>query len=117
MVGPVSSLSRSMPFVYKLTLGPADDPRQAIVDAARRLDERQVPVHKFGIQFVQIGDDPDATEALKELDDELGPANGVRVRKRSKSSSVMKLILSLFRIWWTQLLTAEITRKSIRNSL
>ena len=65
-------------------MGPADDPRQAIIDSARRLDARQVPLHKFGIQFVQIGDDPDATEALKELDDELGPANGVRVRKRVK---------------------------------
>lgn len=65
-------------------MGPADDPRQAIVDSARRLDERQVPLHKFGIQFVQIGNDPDATEALKELDDDLGPAHGVRVRKRVK---------------------------------
>ncbi|KAF8273660.1 hypothetical protein EI94DRAFT_1696604 [Lactarius quietus] len=57
---------------------PTDDPRQPIVDFARRLDERQVPLQKFGLQFVQIGDDPDATEALKELDDELGPAHGVR---------------------------------------
>ena len=69
-------------------MGLADDPREAIVDFARRLDTRQVPLHKLGIQFVQIGDDPDATEALKELDDELGPANGVRVRKRAKSSSL-----------------------------
>jgi hypothetical protein len=46
-----------------------------------------VPLYKFGLQFVQIGDDPDATEALIELDDELGPANGVRVRKRAKSTS------------------------------
>ena len=84
----MSSLSRSVSFKYKLTLGPADDPKQPIVEAARRLDERQVPLHKFGIQFVQIGDDLDATEALKELDDELGPANGVRVRKHTKSLSL-----------------------------
>jgi len=57
---------------------PTDDPRQTIVDFARRLDVRQVPLHKLGIQFVQIGDDPDATEALKELDDNLGPTHGVR---------------------------------------
>ena len=75
-----------MPFEYTLTTGLADDPREAIVDFARRLDTGRVPLHKLGIQFVQIGDDPDATEALKELDDELGPANGVRVRKRAKSS-------------------------------
>ena len=65
----------------------ADDPRPVIVDFARRLDARQVPVHRLGIQFVQIGDDPDATEALKELDDELGPTHGVRVRRRAKFSS------------------------------
>ena len=68
-------------------MGSADDPREAIVDFARRLDARQVPVTKLDIQFVQIGDDPDATEALKELDDNLGPAHGVRVRKRAKCSS------------------------------
>ena len=69
-------------------MGPADDPRQVIVDYARYLDRRNVALRQLGIQFVQIGDDPDATEALKELDDELGPANGVRVRKRTKPSSL-----------------------------
>ena len=69
-------------------MGPADDPRQVIVDYARYLDRRNVALRQFGIQFVQIGDDPDATEALKELDDELGPANGVRVRKHTKSLSL-----------------------------
>jgi hypothetical protein len=57
---------------------PTDDPRQVIVDFARRLDARQVPANKLNIQFVQIGDDPDATEALKELDDNLGPTHGIR---------------------------------------
>jgi len=57
---------------------PTDDPRPAIIDFARRLDARQVPLYKFGLQFVQIGDDPDATDALRELDDELGPVHGVR---------------------------------------
>ena len=50
-----------------------------IVDFARRLDARNVPLRQLGIQFVQIGDDPNATAALKELDDNLGPAHGVRV--------------------------------------
>lgn len=83
----MSSLSVSVPLEWELITVPADDPRPTIIDFARRLDARQVPSYKFGLQFVQIGDDPDATEALKELDDELGPVNGVRVRKHAKSSS------------------------------
>ncbi|KAI9459226.1 hypothetical protein BJY52DRAFT_1186572 [Lactarius psammicola] len=57
---------------------PTDDPRQVIVDFARRLDTKNVPLRKLGIQFVQIGDDVGATQALKELDDHLGPTHGVR---------------------------------------
>ena len=43
------------------------------------MDVKKVPLQQFGIHFLQIGDDPDATEALKELDEQLGPDNGVRV--------------------------------------
>ena len=50
-----------------------------IVEFARRLDVKNIPQRQLGIQFVQIGDDPDATAALKELDDNLGPTHGVRV--------------------------------------
>lgn len=57
---------------------PTDDPRQVIVDFARRLDTKNVPLRKLGLQFVQIGDDFGATQALKELDDNLGPTHGVR---------------------------------------
>ncbi len=64
----------------------ADDPRQVIVDFARRLDIKGVPQQKLGIQFVQIGNDPDATQALKELDDHIGPTHGVRVRNSASSS-------------------------------
>jgi hypothetical protein len=49
------------------------------------LDVRNVPLRQLGIQFVQIGDDADAAEALKELDDQLGPDHGVRVSNRNKS--------------------------------
>ena len=68
-------------------MGPADDPGPVIIDFARRLDARQVPLHKLRLQFVQIGSDPDAAEALRELDDDLGPMHGVRVRKRAKTPS------------------------------
>jgi hypothetical protein len=47
------------------------------------LDVRNVPLRQLGIQFVQIGDDADAAEALKELDDQLGPDHGVRVSNRT----------------------------------
>lgn len=54
------------------------------------MDVKNVPLGQFGIQFVQIGDDPDATEALKELDERLGPANGVRVSNCKKSFTLAK---------------------------
>jgi len=57
---------------------PTDDPKSVIVEYARRLDRRKVPLRQLRIQFVQIGDDPDATDALEELDNQLGPENGVR---------------------------------------
>jgi hypothetical protein len=50
-----------------------------IINFARRLDVKNVPLRQLGIQFVQIGDDPNAAYALKELHDNLGPANGIRV--------------------------------------
>lgn len=46
--------------------------------AARRLDAGRFPTSQVGIQFVQIGDDPDATEALRELDDDLAGRHGCR---------------------------------------
>jgi len=57
---------------------PTDDPKSVIIDAARRLDHAGVPQHLFGIQFAQIGDEEDATEALRELDDELEQEHGIR---------------------------------------
>ena len=57
----------------------ADDPKDVIVAAARRLDQREVPLKQFGVQFAQIGDDPEASEALQELDDDIAAAHGIRV--------------------------------------
>jgi len=50
---------------------PSDDPETVIVTAAQRLDDGKFPISQVGIQFVQIGSDPAATEALRELDDDL----------------------------------------------
>ncbi|KAG8876206.1 hypothetical protein FRC20_002178 [Serendipita sp. 405] len=56
----------------------ADDPEPVIVAAARRLDEGKFPITQVGIQFVQIGSDPSATEALRGLDDDLPIKYGIR---------------------------------------
>jgi hypothetical protein len=73
----------------------ADDPKSVIIQAARRLDQSGVPIHQLGVQFAQIGDDEDATEALRELDDDLSDAYGIRV-----SSSRTPL-------WWGNLCYAQ----------
>jgi Mg-chelatase subunit ChlD len=44
---------------------------RVIVDAAHRLDRRRIKHDMFGIQFVQIGTDPAASELLHTLDDHL----------------------------------------------
>lgn len=50
---------------------PTDNPRQAIVPAARELEQLYAPSYQIGIQFFQIGSSKDATRALRELDDGL----------------------------------------------
>jgi len=57
---------------------PTDDPESVIMTAARRLDKNNFPLSQVGIQFVQIGTDPEATEALRQLDDELSGKHDVR---------------------------------------
>lgn len=48
---------------------PTDEPEDVIVDVAKKLDNLNAPLAQVGIQFVQIGDDPAATEYLESLDD------------------------------------------------
>lgn len=80
---------------------PTDDPESVIVDAARNLERLNAPLHQVGIQFVQIGDEPGAREALEELDDALAgvyhirdmvdttPYNGIRLT----GETVLKVLL------------------------
>ena len=60
---------------------PADrdgvDPKSVLVRTARRLDALKMPRDQVGVSFVQVGADADATEYLRELDDDL-PTCGVR---------------------------------------
>ncbi|KIR29410.1 hypothetical protein I307_01314 [Cryptococcus deuterogattii 99/473] len=57
---------------------PTDDPESVIITIARRLDRGQYPLSQVGIQFLQIGNDPEAREALQDLDDGLSSEHGVR---------------------------------------
>ncbi|KAG8942462.1 hypothetical protein FRC04_003630 [Tulasnella sp. 424] len=45
--------------------------KDVIFEFARRLDEGGVPLTQLGIQFLQVGNADDATEALQELDGDL----------------------------------------------
>ncbi|KAJ7265476.1 hypothetical protein B0H12DRAFT_1100916 [Mycena haematopus] len=63
-----------------ITDGEASDaPKYAIIDAASRLKEiRNLCITQLGIQFVQIGNDSMATQALRELDDDLQKNRNIR---------------------------------------
>lgn len=48
-----------------------DDPESVILSAAKKLDVLEAPSWQVGIQFFQVGSDPEATKALTDLDDGL----------------------------------------------
>ena len=50
---------------------PTDDLHGVIIQAAKKLDALDAPLRQVGIQFFQVGNDPEATKALQVLDDEL----------------------------------------------
>ncbi|KAL2144322.1 hypothetical protein VTI28DRAFT_9230 [Corynascus sepedonium] len=55
---------------------PTDDPESVIISLAKKLDAVDAPPHQVGIQFFQVGNDSEATKALKELDDGLAEQGG-----------------------------------------
>lgn len=58
---------------------PTDDPESVIVSIAKKLDKLEAPPYQVGIQFFQVGEEPGAADALKELDDNLaGQHGGIR---------------------------------------
>ncbi|KAF3481129.1 uncharacterized protein GIQ15_03888 [Arthroderma uncinatum] len=57
---------------------PTDDVESVIILAAKKLDKCNALPWQVGIQFFQVGDDPDAAEDLKELDDALAGQNNIR---------------------------------------
>lgn len=74
----------NVPLVKPLNLivitdgAPTDDLEAVIVQIAKELDARNLPVASLGMQFVQIGDDPIATEFLNHLDDNIRKQYNIR---------------------------------------
>ncbi|KAJ9090938.1 hypothetical protein QFC21_007353 [Naganishia friedmannii] len=65
--------------VIVLTDGAAtDDPESVIVSIASRLDRGGFPLNQLGIQFLQIGNESEAREALQALDDGIKEKHEVR---------------------------------------
>lgn len=57
---------------------PSDDVESVIVSAARKLDSMNAEPWQVGIQFFQVGREPEAREMLTDLDDALSSAYHIR---------------------------------------
>lgn len=57
---------------------PSDDVESVVVSTAGKLDRYQAEPWQVGIQFFQVGNEPEAAEDLQELDDALTERKGVR---------------------------------------
>ena len=57
---------------------PSDDVESVIVAAAKKLDAWNAEPWQIGIQFFQVGREPEAAEDLRDLDDALGAEHGIR---------------------------------------
>lgn len=57
---------------------PSDDVESVIVGAAKKLDSFGAEPWQVGIQFFQVGREPEAAEDLRDLDDALSEQHGVR---------------------------------------
>jgi len=57
---------------------PSDDVESVIVNAARKLDNCNAQPWQVGIQFFQVGNEPEAADELRELDDSLADQKGIR---------------------------------------
>lgn len=57
---------------------PSDDPEGVIIFTANKLEKLEAPSWQVGIQFFQVGNAPDATQALQDLDDGLVGNNCAR---------------------------------------
>ncbi|KAJ8079829.1 hypothetical protein PM082_016653 [Marasmius tenuissimus] len=80
---------------------PTDDVESVIVEAALWLHRAQIPERLLGIQFVQIGNDQDATRALKRLDKSLESKYNIRVHTTPYNPANPELTGDvMFKILW-----------------
>lgn len=66
-----AELPKPMNIIVITDGAPTDDPESVIVQVAKKLDKLDAPSWQIGIQFFQVGRDQAATEALRDLDDNL----------------------------------------------
>jgi uncharacterized protein YegL len=59
---------------------PSDDVESVLVAGAKKLDKLEAPPYQVGVQFFQVGSEPGAREALRELDDGLAELTDGGVR-------------------------------------
>lgn len=73
----IDSMDEAKPInIIVITDGCAsDDPESVIINHARKLERIDAPPHQVGIQFFQVGNEPSAAEALRNLDDNLNANN------------------------------------------
>ncbi|TFK35698.1 hypothetical protein BDQ12DRAFT_687818 [Crucibulum laeve] len=83
-------------YVFITDGGPTDEPRNraenAIVSTAERLNEIDASISQMGIQFVQVLNDPSATNFLKNLDDNLKNKYGIRDIVDTTTSEIGKVL-------------------------
>lgn len=83
---------------------PTDDPEAIIISVAKKLDVLEAPPHQLGIQFFQVGNDAQATEYLRDLDDGLAKQANVRDmvdtatwessgRQKLSADAILKVVL------------------------
>ncbi|MCJ1352944.1 MAG: hypothetical protein MMC33_002928 [Icmadophila ericetorum] len=81
---------------------PTDDLHGVIIQAAKKLDTLDAPLRQVGIQFFQVGNDPEATKALQVLDDDLSQEEkGLRdivdtvpwMKEGLSANSIMKVVM------------------------
>lgn len=104
--------------VIVITDGQADDEEEVeeyIIRVAKKLDQMDAPRNYIGIQFIQIGDDIEATSFLQRLDDELKNQTNPPIRDVSYSSFSGPLNFAdgpffAARLWTRHLIIAQAAR-------
>lgn len=92
--------TRGLPSIKPMNLviitdGVTDDPDSlinTILNVGSRLEEQNHPLNQIGIQFIQIGDNPEATQFLKHLDDDL--VKSYRIKRDFVDTTPYKGVLS-----------------------